>query len=460
MKRQSKTISILDALFCLLIFCARPACGDERRRIADEIRHSLVKQLLECWYPLSVDVRYGGFLSTFTCDWKPKGPQNKAVVNQARHVWTTSQAAMFFPENPEYKKAAVQGFRFLKDRMWDSRYGGFFQLLDRRGEINPKLEYGDEKRAYGNAFGIYACAAFYALTKEPAALQLAQNAFRWLDAHARDSVHLGYFQNLKRDGTPVLPSDARARGYDRITAGLKDFNSSIHLLEAFTALYQVWPDTLVRKRLNEMFLLIRDTFTSPSGTLRLYFTPDWKHVSYRDSSEAVRRAHIRLDHISFGHDVETAYLLIEASRALGIPNDTTTFRTARRLADHTLLSGWDGKNGGLFSMGYAFPGSDTVAVINDVKEWWMQAEALHVFLLMSGLFPGDPVYFETFKKEWDYMKRYVIDSERGGWYWAGIDNHPEFRNADKGMEWKATYHETRSLLNCLGLLESDRHRID
>jgi mannobiose 2-epimerase len=339
--------------------------------------------------------------------------------------------------------------------MWDSRCGGFFQLLNRKGEIDPALEYGDEKRAYGNAFGIYACTAFYTLTGDTAALRLAQNAFLWLDAHARDSVRLGYFQNLKRDGTPVDPRDPHAKGWDRNTAYMKDFNSSIHLLEAFTALYSIWPDTLVRKRLNEMFHLIRDVITCPNGYMRLYFSPDWKPVSTRDSSDAVRRANFELDHVTFGHDVETAYLLIEASQTLGIPYDTTTFRTARRMVDHSLRAGWDKKSGGLFSMGTYLPGSDTITIINDSKDWWSQAEALHTFLLMSRLFPDDPTYFDYFRKEWDYMKRYLIDSKRGGWYWAGIDNHPEGKNDDKGSEWKATYHETRSLLNCLRLLRSD-----
>jgi mannobiose 2-epimerase len=427
----------------------------QNQQFYNEIDHALTKQFLDCWYPRCVDVKYGGFLSTFDEDWKPLGPQIKAIVNQARHVWTLSQAAMFYPGNKGYLPLAEQGFRFLKDKMWDKEYGGFFQQMNRRGELDQSLQFGDEKRAYGNAFGIYACAAYYSLSGDTSALHLAQRAFRWLDEHARDSIHSGYFQNLKRDGTPVRPNDHQAKGWDRETAGLKDYNSSIHLLEAFTALYQIWPDVLLRQRLDEMFHLIRDTFVSPKGYLRLYFYPDWKPISYRDSTDAVRQQHFELDHVSFGHDIETAFLLIEASEALGIKHDTTTLRIARKLVDHTLRTGWDKKAGGLFSSGYYFPSSDTITIINDVKEWWTQAEALHVTLLASKLFPADPSYFETFKKQWDYMKRYLIDPERGGWYAGGIDNHPEFNNGPKGHEWKATYHETRAMMNCLKLLKAD-----
>jgi cellobiose epimerase len=434
-------------------------CGQRKsdQKISREIEHALTAKFLECWYPRAVDEECGGFLSTFDADWKPTGPQYKAEVNQARHVWTTSQAAVYYPDNPTYRKAAEQGFRFLKEKMWDPRYGGFFQLLDRQGRLDDSLTYRDEKRSYGNAFGIYACAAYFRMSGDTSALHLAQKTFRWLDAGARDPVHGGYFQNLDRKGKPVRPGDASAAGWDRGTAGLKDYNSSIHLLEAFTALYQVWPDSLVRNRLNEMFHLIRDTVVCPAGYMRLYFRPDWKTISYGDSSDAVRNSHFALDHVSFGHDMETAFLLIEASEALGMKNDGATIQVARRLIDHSLRAGWDSRRGGIYYEGYYFPGRDSITIINDKKDWWVQAEALHSLLLMSRLFPDDSPYRRCFEMEWKYIRKNIIDAERGGWYEGGIDSHPEYMKALKGSEWKATYHETRSMLNCLNLL--DPHRV-
>ncbi len=103
-----------------------------------------------------------------------------------------------------------------------------------------------------------------------------------------------------------------------LPTGYKDQNSSIHLLEALTELYAVWPDPLVRERLDEMLRLIRDVITTPKGNLVLFLQPDWTPVSFRDSSEAVVLKHRYVDHVSFGHDVETAYLMLEASHALGL----------------------------------------------------------------------------------------------------------------------------------------------
>jgi cellobiose epimerase len=201
-----------------------------------------------------------------------------------------------------------------------------------------------------------------------------------------------------------------------------------------------------------MFRIIRDRIVGPGGYMRLFFTPEWRPISYRDSSDQVRESHVSLDHVSFGHDLETAFLLLEASETLGMREDTATVRIARRLVDHSLSNGWDRRNGGIYYEGYYFPSSDTITIINDKKDWWVQAETLHVLLLMSKMFPGNGEYMKYFYSEWNYIRTYIIDRKNGGWYEGGIDNHPEYRGYLKGNEWKSTYHETRSMLNCLMLL--------
>ena len=105
----------------------------------------------------------------------------------------------------------------------------------------------------------------------------------------------------------------------------------------------MWPDPLVRERLQEMLLLIRDKIVTPKGYLQLYFTPEWKAISYRDSSEAVIKKNHYIDHVSFGHDVETAYLMLEASEALGNKNDAVTMAVGKRMVDHALKNGWDAR---------------------------------------------------------------------------------------------------------------------
>jgi mannobiose 2-epimerase len=420
-----------------------------RTDLKEQIESSLTNELLNKWYPHCIDTLYGGFITTYTYDFKPTVPQDKFIVTQARHTWTTAKAAIAYPDNTSYSDCAKHGFRFLKEVMWDSVHGGFHNLVDRQGrnKSNPAVA----KEAYGNAFAIFALAAYYKSTGDTAALNLAKKAFLWLE-RAHDPVYKGYFQHLHADGTPVM------RGADTPSTsdlGYKDQNSSIHLLEAFTELYTAWPDPLVRERLEEMFLLIRDTITTPKGSLTLFLRRDWTPVSFRDSAEASVLRHRKLDHISFGHDVETAFLLIEASHALGRVKDSQTFIVAKRMVDHALKNGWDNKSGGFFDEGYYFKNRKNITIIRPTKNWWAQAEGLNALLLMADLFPHDRMqYFEKFKKQWEYINTYLIDHVYGEWYSEGLDKSPDVKTSLKGHIWKGNYHQYRALQNCVNRLAS------
>lgn len=431
----------------LIIVVSLSACtqGEQntRRVIAEAMDHTLTSEVLDKWYPQSMDTIEGGFLSAFTYDFVPTGNQDKMIVTQARHTWTNAKASIRYPKVDHYKEGARHGFEFLRNVMWDKTYGGFYTLVDRQGNVK-----GDTtKTAYGNAFGIYALAAYYESSKDSMALALAKSAFYWLEKGSHDPVMKGYYQHLQRNGTPII------RQVDTPTTadtGYKDQNSSIHLLEALTALYQVWPDDLVQERLKEMLLLIRDTIVTPKGYLTLFLHPDWTPVSFTDSTEEVITRHHQLDHVSFGHDVETAYLMLEASHVLGIHNDTTTLRIAKKMVDHALQNGWDNQLGGFYDEGYYFNGKPGITITHDTKNWWAQAEGLNALLLMADLFPNDErQYFSKFEQLWKYADTYLIDHTYGDWYSGGLDKQPEMKTAMKGNIWKGIYHQYRSMDNCI-----------
>jgi cellobiose epimerase len=426
-------------LLAILINACDNAMESEKEGLRIELEAALRNNLLETWYPVTLDTTYGGYLSDFSYDWQPSGPHDKMIVTQTRHVWTSSYAAMFFNDD-RYREIAAHGFEFLKEIMWDEEYGGFHTIRNRQGDPMPGEDY---KTAYGNAFGIYSLAAYYAMSGDPAALDLARESFLWLDAHSRDPEYKGYVDRMARDGTWL---------YDRY---LKDQNSSIHLMEAFTELYRVWPDTLLRERLVEMLYLIRDTQIHEKGYVKLFFERDWTPVSFRDSSAAVREANYYYDHVSFGHDVEIAYLLLEASHVLGIDNDTGTLTVAKKVVDHALEHGWDHENGGFYYQGYYFDAFDTLTILDERKTWWVQAEGLNALLLMSELFPEEKKYYESFKKIWRYIHEYLIDHEHGGWYVEGLDKSPHARSAPKAFIWKVNYHDARALINCINMLRSE-----
>jgi cellobiose epimerase len=415
--------------------------------IAIELRQLLDKDF-NIWYPLCIDTVNGGYYSDFNYKWELKGPQNKMVVSQARHIWSTANATFFYGEKSKDAliKIAAHGFRYLNDVMWDKEYGGFYNLVTETG-IPFKDDRKIIKEVYGNTFAIYGLAAYYKATGDTAALDLAKKTFYWMEKHSYDPEYGGYYQFITREGVPLK------NGYKGVPP--KDQNSSIHILECFTELYNVWPDPLLKERLNSMLVLLRDKIIKNGETLQLFFSKDFTPVSYRDSSESARKNNFEFDHISFGHNVETAYLLLEASNALGIKDNSATINVGKKMVNYALENGWDKEHGGIYDAGYIFKGETKVKIVKGSKEWWSQIEALNSFLLMYELFPNDKAnYYEKFCQQWEHIKKYLIDHKYGGWYWFSKDASPDIANYVKGAIWKVDYHTSRGLINCIKRLST------
>ncbi|WP_424494244.1 AGE family epimerase/isomerase [Salinimicrobium sp. GXAS 041] len=450
------------SIFCLFSILILSSCGSgkdpdisEDEKLIIEIQTAAKEQLLDKWYPLVIDNEDGGYYSEVTHDFQLGENHEKMIVTQARHLWTNALASQLYPEKEMYLENAEHGFQFLQQHMWDETNGGFYNLVTKQGE--PILQKGGEKTAYGNAFAIYGLAEYYGASGDEEALELAQKTFRWLEEHAHDPEYRGYFNIMDVQGNVLERTKEWPSTSD---VGYKDQNSSIHLLEAFTTLYQVWPNDLLRERLEEMLMLVRDTITTEKGYMNLFFKPDWTPVSFKNKSREEVEKHYYLDHVSFGHDVETAYLVLEASHALELENDSTTLEIGKKMVDHSLQNGWDEETGGFYDGGYYFPGNKEIDILNSKKNWWAQAEGLNTLLIMDRYFPEDEMnYRYYFDRLWDYTQTYLIDSENGGWYEWALDETPEAKNNLKGHIWKAAYHNFRALENILKELERRKNEV-
>ncbi|PHN01168.1 AGE family epimerase/isomerase [Flavilitoribacter nigricans] len=408
-----------------------------------------LEQLMALWYPRIVDTVNGGYLTNFERDWTPSESQNKMLVTQARGLWTAARAAAFFPDRPVFREAADAGFRFLTEKMWDTQYGGFYQYFPPVAATPSEPSY---KMTYSNAFALFALAEYARINPEPAVMDWVRKAFQWLESRAHDPQLRGYY-NLIFDEPLSATDTAQQRYAGSLGWGKpewKDQNTSIHVLEALSTTYQVLPEPLVGERLAEMLHLVRDTMVNEDGYLHLYFTKDWEPISHRDSSRAYILDNLPLDHQSFGHDIETGYLLIEASESLNDGAvDAKTLETAKALVDHTLAYGFDQDYYGLFDRGYRFPPDREMEIVNNHKVWWAQAEAWHALGLMTQYFPNEKVYEEAFRKMWDYIQKEMIDPEYGGWYANGLDTAPESISQRKAHQWKGAYHNGRALFQVL-----------
>lgn len=395
------------------------------------------EELTTRWYPAALERARGGFHENFARDWTPTPDDGAFVVYQARMTWTAAAFAEYAPEHHEtFAAYARHGVAFLDGPLRNREHGGFFWRIGRDGTPDT------ETHAYGLAFVIYAASVAHRVTGDPAALKVARDAFDWTDAHAHDAEHGGYVEALRRDGTPILgwePEAPLPRRLDRIGVlyGLKSMNVHIHMLEALAELSKVDDRPVVRDRLEEIFTIVRDRIAVEPGALNLYFTRDWRAVPAHDS---------------FGHDVETAYLLVEAAEALGRPDDERTWKVARALVDHALDYGWDAEHGGFFEKGEFFgPPLDTT------KGWWTQAEGLNALLLMHRKYGGETDRYATaFLQQWRFIERHLIDGEYGGWYEATTRDGRLIGDGRKAQPWKANYHTSRALMNVARWLSTDR----
>ena len=407
------------------------ATADSYRQLADATEALLRQDVLDVWFPRGVDDDNRGFRSAFARDWRPMpSTDGKFSVFQARMTWMSARIALLRPDlKDRFLPYARHGFDYLSGVLWDKQDGGFFWGLDDQGQISSF--YTDGKHLYGNGFCLYALAATYQVIRDPAVLALAKKAFRWIDQHGHDARNGGYFEWLTREGKPI-PARPETGKIDLLPVaqfpiGYKSMNTHIHLLESFTQLYEVWKDETVRRRIGELLAIIRDRFSVAPGAMNLYTTNEWVALPGHDS---------------YGHDVEAAYLMLEAEDVLGRGHDPRTERMARMLVDHALAYGWDQALGGFYREGTTYGPTE-----DRKKEWWVQAEGLNALLLMHDIYGRTTdTYFKAFQRQWRFITEHQLDREFRGLY-EMVDAEGRPVAGGKGRIWKEGYHEGRAMLN-------------
>jgi len=198
-----------------------------------------------------------------------------------------------------------------------------------------------------------------------------------------------------------------------------------------TGLYQVWPDPLLKTRVQEMLEICRDKVFTEPGYLIQFFSADWQRTTSPDS---------------FGHDVESGFLMVEAADVLG-QDDPHAWTDARHLVDHALQYGWDNQLGGLYDSGAVNPQGVVTGNLRTEKIWWVEAEMLNALLLQHEHVGKETTkYWDAFVKEWDWITKYQVDHKDGGW-WPTVRADGTPASTVKGDMWTECYHQGRAMLN-------------
>ena len=200
----------------------------ESQRLGHKIDELLRSELTQHWYPHAVNRGRGGFHQTMAGDWSLRPDEDIFLVYQARMTWTAAAFAGYSAAHRrEFEGYARHGIEFLDRVMRDTKFGGFHWVLGPEGRLDPAR--GGEKHVYGMAFVIYAASAVWELTGDEQSQKVARDAFDWLEQHAHDAKYGGYWEALRRDGTPIVewsPDAPIARRLDRLGVyyGFKTMN--------------------------------------------------------------------------------------------------------------------------------------------------------------------------------------------------------------------------------------------
>lgn len=387
------------------------------RRVRSEMRREVTERILPYWETVAADERHGGLVGLVTADGTRHLDAPKGSVVHARALWTFATASHTVGGDAQRDMADRLAEHFVA-RFLDPVHGGVYWMIEAGGRPRD-----DRKHVYAQAFAIYALAA-HASAGRPESLARAVELFRLVERHAHDAVNGGYEEAFSRDwrqldDVRLSPEDANER---------KSTNTHLHLLEAYTSLLRAWPDVdpLLAVRLGELVKLFLDRIVDPEfGAAIQFFDADWRPKS---------PVH------SFGHDIETAWLLLDAACALDDAALTVRAQVvAERIAERVLADALDPEHGGIF---YERRADGT---LNTDKVWWAQAEAIVGFVAAHRL-TGRPEFGEAAVRTWDFARRHLIDLDGGEWLWSVSRDGSVKSDREKVGPWKCPYHTARACI--------------
>jgi mannobiose 2-epimerase len=381
------------------------------------IEGELNNDILPFWLKYTRDRERGGFYGEIRNDLTIKKNAPRGALLTSRILWTFSSA---YRQNhdPACLEMARWAYDDLLARFWDKENGGLVWSVKADGK-----PVDTRKVTYGQAFGIYALAEYHRASGDHTALEHAIELYKTIESHSHDMTHGGYFEEYNQEWKR-LPNWRQRY----VSPFAKSQNTLLHVMEAYANLLRVWPDPGLRTNLYDLTEVMLTRVLNPaSHHLRLYLDEDWTP---------------RSDEISFGHDIEFSWLVLETAEVLGDADlIARTKAVTVEVARATLAEGVDADGAILSEAG-------PKGLTNTNKEWWEQAEGVVGFFNAYQL-SGDPRFLAASRRCWDFIDAHVIDHKRGEWYNL-LDRNCRVISPDKVSLWKCPYHDGRC---CMEMIE-------
>lgn len=376
-----------------------------------------LEAILSFWMQKTVDKENGGFIGQINSKNEIVADAPKGSVLNARILWSFS-AAYNLTGNETYLSFALRAFEYIRKHFIDRENGGVYWTVDYKG--NPL---DTKKQIYASAFTIYAFSEFYKASKNADAIQDAINLYDTIIKYSYDKNRGGYIEAFTKDWQEI--TDLRLSNKDANEK--KTMNTHLHVLESFTALYQVWAYEPVKQK---TAALIQDF-------LKYIINPVTKHQhlfldeAWQPKSSAV----------SYGHDIEAAWLLQEAAEVIADKNLLAKAKKASVEITEAVIKGLD-NDGGLW---YEYEPATNYLIKE--KHMWPQAEAI-VGFFNAWQNTGDKMYLDRSIASWQFVQQHILDKENGEWFW-GVKENYEPMLEDKAGIWKCPYHNSRAAIEII-----------
>ena len=390
----------------------------------NELRHEL-DDILSYWITNAIDTANGGFFGKINNNNMADIYAPKGVVLNARILWAFS-AGYNLTKNTTYLDPAHQAYQYITEHFIDHEFGGVYWTVNYKGE---KLD--TKKQVYGIAFTIYGLSEYYLATAITDAKDLAVKLYKVLVDKCYDNNKTGYFEAFTRDWQPI--DDLRLSAKDANEK--KTMNTHLHVLEAYANLYKIWPDEGLKVQMKTLL----DNFVTyfinhETGHLNLFFDEHWNK---------------RSDAVSYGHDIEAAWLLLEAAEIIADTALVKRFKDIAVTMAGKTVEGLD-TDGGLW---YEF--EPATGHLVKQKHWWVQAEAMVGFYNAWQL-TNNESHLNASINNWQFVKRKILDKQYGEWFW-GIDADGNIMpGQDKAGLWKCPYHNSRACIEIIKRIDRQK----
>lgn len=377
--------------------------------MVEEIKAHLINDIIPFWKGLRDD-EFGGYYGYLDYDLKLDKKAVKGCILNSRITWFFSNAYTLLKDESLLEEAK-HGFAFLKEHCMDKDNGGIYWSMKYNGEPEDTT-----KHTYNQAFSIYALSSYYEASGDEEALEMAKELFRIIETRCTDEI--GYKEAFDKEFHEIENDKLSENG----VIAEKTMNTLLHVFEAYTELYRVAKLPEVKERLE----WIMDTFADKVYNPKLHR----QEVFFDKNMNSI------LDLHSYGHDIETAWLIDRGVEVLGEKKyEEKMTPITKDLTAQIYKVAFDGRS---------LANECEKGVVNKHRIWWVQAETVVGFLNGFQKNPDKPEYLDTAKAEWNFIKEYVIDKRKGSeWFWEVDPDGKPYEGRPIVEPWKCPYHNGR-----------------